>query len=302
MVVKETGDDESTFDLTTAGLLLGFTQEESDAPTGLIKVNSSDIVTVTYHDPAPCADLVAQITIELVAAEPQPAAENDTAYCLDDPEPPNQTTERRQILSWLAYSVAYLDWQTSTADRRGYNIGAVLVDKYDLPVYWGRNCVTSSDDGTRHAEVTTIEGYIQATPDLANISTHRLYTSLQTCAQCAGMATLQQASQVIYGETDVNNGQALQVFKDNTTWNIPSEYPAPTVYFDEISDSFAASGAQSISVWLYSDTANVIMKCAYYKLKNYPSAVFSNNDKILVEAQAMLAVLEEQPADRCKPQ
>ena len=241
-------------------------------------------------------------SIEIPNGAPEPPCGEPTT-CIDDGPPGNQTTERRQILSWLAYSVAYLDWQTNTDDRRGYNIGAVLVDKNDSPVFWGRNCVTSKHNYTRHAEVTTMEGYVENMGDvITTLSTHRLYTSLQTCAMCAGMATLGSVSQVIYGQQDTGFGQTLQVFNDSMPWsNVPSQYEAPTVYEQQLDEGFLTSGMQSLATWLYSGVPKAIMKCAYVRLGNYNTAVFDANSKILQQAKDMLANIETYGvAHQCK--
>jgi len=134
--------------------------------------------------------------------------------------------ERDEMFMQLAYAVAYKDWQTKSRDRRGYNIASVLVDARGRVVAWGRNCVYRTHNGTQHAEVRTILSYFMKRGAPAGedarelsqyLSQYTIYTTLEPCAQCAGMMTFLRVQRVVYGQEDASYGKALERLEMDTS-------------------------------------------------------------------------------------
>jgi len=117
-----------------------------------------------------------------------------------------------EIYSLLTYALVYANWQPGTVPRnkrRGYNIGAVLVDKDQKPVYCGLNCINATDNATQHGEVRTITAYLEKTRRF-NLDGFTIYTTLEPCIMCAGMMTMTDIDRVVYGQKDVDFSNGLE--------------------------------------------------------------------------------------------
>jgi tRNA(Arg) A34 adenosine deaminase TadA len=117
-----------------------------------------------------------------------------------------------EIYSLLTYALVYANWQPGSVprnQRRGYNIGAVLVDKSRKPVFYGLNCINSTDNATQHGEVRAITAYLEKTRCF-NLDGFSIYTSLEPCIMCAGMMTMTDIDRVIYGQKDVDFSNGLE--------------------------------------------------------------------------------------------
>lgn len=146
--------------------------------------------------------------------------------------------EKDLIYSLLAYSVVFKNWQVSKDTGRGYNIGSVLVNPSGTVIYWATNCVNVTGNMTQHGEVRLMNCYLASTKkkDLKN---HIIYTTLEPCAQCAGMMKLTSVYRTVYGQTDPGYGKAHERLDLNSyVWNPDSGYtPYPR---HVISDTLAA--------------------------------------------------------------
>lgn len=124
--------------------------------------------------------------------------------------PSEAQVERDEIFTRLSFAVALKDWQDGGPDRRGFNIGAVLVDPSGTnAVFWARNCNAQLQNATQHAELRLLLGYL----DLARIYSltgHTVYVTLEPCAQCAGMLTILGVRRVVYGQSDRQYGRAFE--------------------------------------------------------------------------------------------
>lgn len=117
-----------------------------------------------------------------------------------------------EIYSLLTYALVYANWQPGTVprnQRRGYNIGAVLVDKDQKPVFCGLNCINSTDNATQHGEVRAITTYLEKTRRF-NLDGFTIYTSLEPCIMCGGMMTMTDIDRVVYGQKDVDFSNGLE--------------------------------------------------------------------------------------------
>lgn len=120
--------------------------------------------------------------------------------------------EADEIYSLLTYALVYANWQQGAVPRekrRGYNIGALLVNKDNQPVYYGLNCINSTDNATQHGEVRAITQYLEKTRRF-NLDGYTMYTSLEPCIMCAGMMTMTDVDRVVYGQKDVDFSNGLE--------------------------------------------------------------------------------------------
>ncbi len=117
-----------------------------------------------------------------------------------------------QIFSLLIYSMVLKDWQPDDIPRekrRGYNIGALLVNNKNVPVYYGLNCINSTNNSTQHGEIRAITGYLDKTKQF-NLNGYTVYTTLEPCVMCAGMITMTACGRVVYGQHDVEYSKAFE--------------------------------------------------------------------------------------------
>ncbi|MEM6263119.1 MAG: nucleoside deaminase [Bacteroidota bacterium] len=156
--------------------------------------------------------------------------------------------ERDEIFSLLAYSIVRNDWQYDSVprfERRGYNIGSVLVDPQGFPVYAALNCVTKQNNATQHGEVRLMTQYID-TASKYNLRNHTIYTTLEPCAMCAGMMIMTSVERIIFGQRDIDfSGTFGRMAIDSRSIGgyppFPREVisePAPTPYYHQLDSAF----------------------------------------------------------------
>ena len=179
-----------------------------------------------------------------------------------------------EIYSLLTYALVDANWQPGNVprnQRRGYNIGALLVDKDQKPVFYGLNCINATDNATQHGEVRAITAYLEKTRRF-NLDGFTIYTSLEPCIMCAGMMTMTDIDRVVYGQKDVDFSNGLErlaldtrayggyaPFK-RTTWADAS--PASfRLRLDDAYRSFLATAPEKIlAIFLTSAEAAAIFK------------------------------------------
>ncbi|MEM8528705.1 MAG: nucleoside deaminase [Bacteroidota bacterium] len=156
--------------------------------------------------------------------------------------------ELDEIYTLLSYSIVHRDWQLGSVprnERRGYNIGTVLVNGDQEAVHWGLNCINSMDNATQHGEVRAIMSYLDSLRSF-NLKGFTLYTTLEPCAMCSGMATMTNIKRVVYGQKDVDFSGALdRLALDSKEVGGFGPYPrtvisdpAPTQYRTELDAAF----------------------------------------------------------------
>ncbi|PKK34710.1 hypothetical protein BWI96_21035 [Siphonobacter sp. SORGH_AS_0500] len=120
--------------------------------------------------------------------------------------------ERDHIFSLLAYALVYQDWQGEQVPRekrRGYNIGALLVNEQNEPLAYNLNCITSTNNSTQHAEIRMITKYLEGSHQY-NLRNCTVYTTLEPCAMCAGMILMTATKRVVYGQHDIEFSKAFE--------------------------------------------------------------------------------------------
>jgi len=199
------------------------------------------------------------------------------------------TEERDRILSLLAYSVVFQDWQESGDGARGYNIGAVLVSPAGEPVAWSLNCNNLLQDGTQHAETRLIQHWLRDARSY-NLEGFEIFTTLEPCAQCSGMMAMQKIRRAVYGQTDDRYGKAIErLALDSRAVGGFEPYPRfPTserarLELTERIDASASRSGQSITDWLYSASARELFEAADRELETF-DPVHAENRLLLERA------------------
>lgn len=185
------------------------------------------------------------------------------------------SAEQDEIFTLLALAVALKDWQPNVEGKRGYNIGAVLVGPDRRPVHWARNCNHITGNGTQHAELRLVTQYLE-TERSYNLKEHVVYSTLEPCAQCAGVILMQRVARVVYAQSDLDFGRAMERLGYNAR---PSgglgPYPrlTPSVQsgspFAKLLDEAAARSGENLTDWLHSDEAREIYARAERRLRAY---------------------------------
>ncbi len=207
--------------------------------------------------------------------------------------------ERDEIYMLTAYAVVLNDWQNKGPNKRGHNIGSILVDPNGKIVNWARNCNAILSNGTQHGEVRLMLGYLARVGGYS-LKDHTVYTTLEPCAQCSGMMVLSSVKRTVYGQTDPDFGKALERLSlDSNKWNKAGYEPYPRAVISEktnskycqmLDDEYAKVGG-SITKFLLTDTSKNIYKSAAKALQNY-SVKHSENKEILAHAQATIALVK----------
>lgn len=123
------------------------------------------------------------------------------------------------IYSLLTLALVHRDWQADTTpreQRRGYNIGALLVNPSLIPVQAGLNCINSTNNATQHGELRAITSFLEANP-VFNLDRYTIYTTLEPCIMCAGMITMTDIDRVVFVQHDVEYSKAFERLQFDST-------------------------------------------------------------------------------------
>jgi len=204
--------------------------------------------------------------------------------------------ERDEIYMLTAYGVVLNDWQTGEGDKRGHNIGSILVNPEGEIVRWARNCNAALSSGTQHGEVRLMMGYLNEAGGYS-LKGFTVYTSLEPCAQCSGMMILTSVHRTVYGQADPGFGGALErLALDSKKWNENGYGPYPrkvisdksqSEYCARLDKAYEKAGG-SITKFLLTDEAKEIFTEAVEDLNNYELKYPEENRKILDQAKETL--------------
>jgi len=201
--------------------------------------------------------------------------------------------ELDEIYTLLAYALVYQDWQPDSIPRerrRGYNIGTILVDEKQQVVHWGLNSINSTDNATQHGEVRAITSYLDSLRAF-NLRGFTLYTTLEPCAMCSGMAVMTNIDRVVYGQKDVDfagaldrlavNSEKFGGFKPYPRIVVPD--PAPTPFRERLDEKFreflASDDEKYLAKFLASEEARQIFGEASKAFAVYQVTHSVNADK-----------------------
>ncbi|MCB0318209.1 MAG: nucleoside deaminase [Bdellovibrionales bacterium] len=135
----------------------------------------------------------------LLSKKPLPRSKTPCKILKTTPPLTKIQIERDKIFSLLAFAVAEKRWQSSNEKFIGHNIAAILVDKNDKIVCWGRNTTGITNDATQHAETRLIRNFLQQSK-FSKFLKHRIYVTFEPCVMCAGMIAFTGIESVIYGQ------------------------------------------------------------------------------------------------------
>lgn len=206
---------------------------------------------------------------------------------LELPAREGPTAERDSVYSLLAFSIVYKDWQVPERNPRGHNIGAVLVNSDGEVVGWARNCNFVTQNGTQHAEVRLIQNYLNRyrTYDLKNFT---VYTTLEPCAQCAGMMTLVNVRRCVYGQSDPAFGKAFERLQIDTSGTPGGMKPYPRKVDSEkcplsictsLEKAYSKRGG-SITEFLLTDDAERLFSAANLQMREFRPFYRENSDLV----------------------
>lgn len=205
------------------------------------------------------------------------------------------------IFSLLTFALVYRDWQPDTIsreERRGYNIGAVLVNPDHIPVQAGLNCINSTNNATQHGELRAITSYLSSNP-VFNLDHFTLYTTLEPCIMCAGMITMTDIDRVVFGQHDVGYSKAFERLQiDSTTIGgylpyprrveaIPSSLPFVKNLDDAYAGYLAAAEEKILAKFLSTAAAGEIFAAASNMFSEY-NCIHTENIAILNSARTFL--------------
>jgi len=221
--------------------------------------------------------------------------------------------ERDEIYMLTAYSVVFKDWQEAGPNKRGHNIGSILVDKEGTIVRWARNCNTILNNGTQHGEVRLIIGYLNSSPKRM-LDGYTIYTTLEPCAQCSGMMILTHVSRTVYGQTDPGFGKAIErLALDSRQWNGNGYTPYPLTnkltsnqspcdYRVQLDNAYQEANTKyhetkpnadlPITRFLLSNPAKLIYQAAATALQRY-KVVHQDNQVVLEQAKKFLTTIKK---------
>jgi len=218
-------------------------------------------------------------------------------------QPSPAELERDKIYALLAYAVVYKDWQTD--NRRGYNIGSILVDPSQDPehqlVCWARNSVGVTRNATQHGEVRLLTNYL-ANAGVRSAKGLKLYTTLEPCAMCSGMMTLVSLQTSIYGQTDPRFGQVMErlALDSHTLPEGHCPYPrgvqsvaAQVEIRRQLEEAYRAAGMPNITNWLAGEEARSIFEQAAAELESY-QVQFDENSNVVERTREFLATVPSQ--------
>ncbi len=216
-----------------------------------------------------------------------------------------------------AYSVVFKDWQEAGPNKRGHNIGSILVDKEGTIVRWARNCNTILNNGTQHGEVRLIIGYLNSSPKRM-LDGYTIYTTLEPCAQCSGMMILTHVSRTVYGQTDPGFGKAIErLALDSRQWNGNGYTPYPLTnkltsnqspcdYRVQLDNAYQEANTKyhetkpnadlPITRFLLSNPAKLIYQAAATALQRY-KVVHPDNQVVLEQAKKFLTTIKKKSSD-----
>ncbi len=180
--------------------------------------------------PAHIAALAACIIALFGCARPE--SERKLAYPrADDAAYLRETSADRELdrlYTLLALAIVHADLQKDTGkNARGYNIAAVLVDPQRRLRCWARNAVRREGSGLHHAETRLILNFLHQAVE-HKLDGWTIYTTLEPCAMCAGVMTLQSVERVVYAQSDPAFGRALERLQfDSSSYGGYPPYPRP---------------------------------------------------------------------------
>ncbi|WP_159950207.1 nucleoside deaminase [Pseudomonas sp. Irchel s3a18] len=202
--------------------------------------------------------------------------------------------EKDEIFSLLAMAMVEKDWQAGV-NGRGHNIGSILVNNSNKPVFWARNSIRKHDDATQHGEVRLMQGFLKCPGVGKYVKGYSVYTTLEPCAMCSGMLAMTQVDRVIYLQRDPAYGGIGERLKNSKYPRTYEEYtPNQLTQKNKLEREFEIFQKKnnSITDFLLTDEAHRIFMSAGRALSEYQTS-HPENEQILNSARAYLSKITE---------
>ena len=199
-------------------------------------------------------------------------------------------SERDLIFTLLNVALVVDTWDdTPLGEGSGHNIGALLVDKHHQPITFARNESTARRDLTEHAELRLIRQHIAASPGRTELNKHLIYSSLEPCAMCAGMAAMTNIARVVYAQPDPVFGGAIERLS-----GYPKPLTASACPDRSLAAAFTSSGHGEVIGWLPTSSARQAFSDLAATLVTF-DPVHRENAIHLANAQAFLEAPHQYP-------
>lgn len=182
------------------------------------------------------------------------------------------TYTKEERLTLLTLTLVHRKWQYDTLpyeERRGYNIGALIVDENQVPISFAVNFVSPSTNTIQHAELLAIQQCLDVTGK-NNLKGYTIYTTLEPCIMCLGTMVHSKITKLIYCQNDFNYAHSIKrLTADFSSEGEYGPYPdmpetAPTTLgiFNELDAAYLKyrneKNCDIISKFLCTDTAKNI--------------------------------------------
>ncbi len=152
--------------------------------------------------------------------------------------------EKDYLAMLLIYAITFNDWQIrKDKKKRGYNIGAILMNLQDEIVHHELNSITLQNDLSQHSEFRLIQNYLMKI-ESRHLGGYTIYTTLEPCAMCSGMMTAVRLSRLVFGQKDAKYGGTFKKLELETAGY--KKYPIKTVV-DQSQDIISKSLDQKFS-------------------------------------------------------
>lgn len=122
------------------------------------------------------------------------------------------TYTKEERLTLLTLTLVHRKWQYDTLpyeERRGYNIGALIVDENQVPISFAVNFVSPSTNTIQHAELLAIQQCLDVTGK-NNLKGYTIYTTLEPCIMCLGTMVHSKITKLIYCQNDFNYAHSIK--------------------------------------------------------------------------------------------
>lgn len=213
------------------------------------------------------------------------------------------SVERDHLLAIGLMSYVYSNWQNDENSRRGYNIGAFLVNpSANLLKGYNLNSVRSSEvRKTSHAEVGLMQELIKK-GEITNLRGFYIITTLEPCMMCSGMMTFLEADSVRYIQTDPEFGKNIERLAEDYAGqpandrckHIKSIRAVSGYYASALEKLYVAfrsdqhNRGKSMADFLYEADVKCVYKGAYDELESITKAQFHFNDGLLDQLKQII--------------
>ncbi|WP_196890094.1 nucleoside deaminase [Aureivirga sp. CE67] len=225
---------------------------------------------------------------------------SSTSFSQEEAKISPEQEELDQFFILMSMAMTYKFWQNEAINKRGTNMGAILVDENGNIVSHGLDSEFVIGDRTKHAEMVTIEKHfiLSQKPNLENLT---LYSTIESCAMCAGAMTFKKLERDVYGQKDSIFGNAFQRLQFDSSENENGYKPYPDTVelthskiteIQELEKLYLEFDWKNKSLrdFLVSKPVHDVFEKAYEKFSLF-NPIYPKNKEIIEKARAYFAQL-----------